>query len=368
MTQEDTPVRRRSVFKAGGVAFAASLGAGGALTESAAAGAVAGGPAASDLITRPVPRTGQRLPAVGLGTFMTFDTLPGAGRDHVREVLRRHWAGGGRVVDTSALYGASEANLGAAARQLGITERLFVANKVWATGEHLWDDSHAEHSLARSRRRLARQRPLDLLQVHSLVNVDVMVPLLHAWKQEGRIGHLGVTHHEAAYLPALTSWIRRGELDFVQVHYSMAFRGPERELLPAAAGEGTAVLVNMALEKGRLHQLVAGRPLPGFAAGLGITSWAQFFLKWVLGHPAVTCVLPATSRPEHVTDNLAAMRGPLPDAATRDRMSEYMATVPGFHEVSRAPWYPGRSYPGLVARSQAAIRARSPWWAPGPSA
>ncbi|GAA3393628.1 aldo/keto reductase [Cryptosporangium minutisporangium] len=357
-----TSTSRRSVLKAGALSAAAIAGAGWA----GAAPGHAAPPAASDLITREVPRTGERLPAIGLGTFMVFDTLPGTDLGPLRSVLQRHWAGGGRAVDTSALYGSAEQNLGRVARDLGLTERLFIADKVWATGEHLWDDGHAARSLTRSLQRLSRRKPFDLVQCHSLVNVDVLVPLFHAWKKEGRIRHLGVTHHESVYFPALASWIDRGELDTVQVHYSIAYRDAERQVLPAAAERGTAVLVNMALEKGRLHQLVQGRPLPGFARELGIQNWAQYFLKWVLAHPAVTCVLAGTSRADHAAENVGAMRGPLPDAATRDRMHAHLAALPGFDQVTRTPWYPGRRYPGLVARSQAAVRARSPWWPSGP--
>lgn len=150
-------------------------------------------------------------------------------------------------------------------------------------------------------------------------------------------------------------------MDFVQVRYSIAERAAEQRILPAAADRGVAVMVNMPLEKGRLHQLVGDRPLPGFAAELGIRSWSQYFLKWVISHPAVTVVLPATSVPDHLTDNMQACRGPLPDAAIRTRMVEHMQTVPGFDRVTGQPWYPGKTYPGVVNRAMAAVRARSSW-------
>lgn len=349
---------RRDVIRFGALGAAASV----------VAGPLAGGATAApaeprtDLIRRAIPGTDELLPAIGLGTFLTFDTLPGRSRSHVREVTRRFWQAGGRVFDTSALYGASEPNLGEVTAELGVNNRMFIANKVWSTGEYLWDDSHAERSLRRTVERLSRHRPIDVMQCHSLVNVDVVVPLLHAWKREGRIRYLGVTHHDPDYFGPLAKWVETGDLDFVQVHYSIHTRVAEERVLPAAADNGVAVLVNMPLEKARLHHIVAGRPLPAFAAELGIRTWSQYFLKWILGNPTVTCALPATSNPDHVLDNVGAMRGPLPDAAMRARMLEHMRTVPGFAEIATMPWYPGKSYSGLVPRAQARMRQRSPWW------
>ncbi|WP_052422886.1 aldo/keto reductase [Nonomuraea candida] len=354
-----TPTRRQLV-KAAGLG-ALPLGAAGTAGAAGAAGSAVVEP--DDLITRTVPSTNERLPAIGLGTFMTFDTLTGRGRERAREVVRRHWEAGGRVFDCSPLYGRSEANLGEIATGLRIDDRLFLAGKIWSTGDHLWDDGHAAGSLRRTVRRMSLDRPVDLMQCHSLVNVDVIVPLLHAWKKEGRIRHLGVTHHEPAYFPLVQSWVERGRLDFVQVHYSIATRAAEERLIPAAAANGTAVLVNMPLEKARLHHVVRGHRVPDFARELGITTWSQYFLKWVIANPAVTCALPATSDPAHVAENVAAMRGPLPDAATRARMVRHLEeSIPGFDQVTTMPWYPGKSYEGQVSRAQAAIRERSPWW------
>jgi diketogulonate reductase-like aldo/keto reductase len=298
------------------------------------------------------------VPGIGLGTFMTFDLVPGARREHIREIVRRFWEAGGRVIDTSPLYGSGEVSLGDAATSLGITDGLFVMNKLWTTGDYLADDSHAERSLQLSRERLWRER-VDVMQCHSLVNVDIIVPLLRRWKNEGRVRYVGVTHHEPAYFDALASWIERDAVDTVQLRYSIFSREAERRVLPAAAERGVAVLVNMPLEKGRLHQVVAGRPLPAFARELGIESWAEYFLKWVAAHPAVTCVLPATSNPAHVAENVRALRGPLPDEAMRERMRQHVAAFPGFAQLDArgaASWYPGKQYPGLVARAQQALR------------
>jgi diketogulonate reductase-like aldo/keto reductase len=310
------------------------------------------------LITKKIPRTGEVVPAIGLGSFLTFDVLPGQPRDHIREVIRRFWEGGGRVIDTSPLYGMAEINVGDFATALGTNDQMFIGNKIWSTGEYLADDSHAARSLEQSRQRLWRDQ-IDLMQCHSLVNVDVIVPLLRAWKKEGRIRYIGVTHHEPAYFGALAQWVEQGDVDFVQVHYSIHTRLAEERILPAAADRGTAVLVNMPLEKARLHKIVAGRPLPDFARELEIETWAQFFLKWVISHPAVTCAIPATANPEHLLENVAAMRGPLPDRDMRARMVRHMETIPGFDTLDEMPWYPEKAYPGVIGRAQRELRSRT---------
>jgi diketogulonate reductase-like aldo/keto reductase len=310
-----------------------------------------------DLIVRKIPKGEDVLPAIGLGTFMTFDLIPGARRDHLLEVTRRFWAAGGRVFDTSPLYGMAEVNVGQFASALDINDKMFVSNKLWATGEYLGDDRQGEDSLRLSRERLWRDK-IDLMLCHSLVNVDIMVPLMHAWKKEGRIRYLGATHYEVPYFEALAQWVEKGNLDVVQVHYSIATRQAEERIIPAAVDRGTAIAVNMPLEKARLHKLVEGRPLPGFAKEFGAETWSSFFLKWVISNPAITVALPATTNPDHLLENVAAMRGPLPDAAMRKRMVAHMETVPGFATVGDLPWYPGKAFPGVIAQGQAAIRSR----------
>jgi diketogulonate reductase-like aldo/keto reductase len=305
-----------------------------------------------DIIMRKIPRSGEMIPAIGLGTYLTFDVLPGQPRDHIREVLKRFWDGGGRVIDTSPLYGTGEISIGDFATALGIGEKLFITNKIWSTGEFLADDSHARRSLEQSMQRLWREK-IDVMQVHSLVNVDQILPVLQNWKKEGRIRYLGVTHHELPYFPALAQVVERGTLDFVQVHYSIQTRLAEERILPAALEKGTAVQVNMPFEKARLFKLVEGRPLPDFAAELGITNWAQYFLNWVISHPAVTCAIPATNNPEHQTQNIGALKGPLPDAEMRKRMVKHMETIPGFDKLHETPPYPGKTYNGVIRRAQA---------------
>lgn len=312
----------------------------------------------TDLITRKIPRTGEVLPAIGLGTYLAFDVLPGQPRDNIREVMQRFWDGGGRVIDTSPLYGTGEISVGDFATAFGITDKLFITNKIWSTGEFLADDSHARRSLEQSMQRLWREK-IDVMQVHSLVNVDQILPVLQNWKKEGRIRYFGATHHEVPYFPALAQVVERGNLDFVQVHYSIQTRLAEERILPAALDKGTAVQVNMPFEKARLFKLVEGRTLPDFARELGIANWAQYFLKWVISHPAITCAIPATSNPDHQSENIGALKGPLPDQEMRKRMLRHMESIPGFDKLHETPPYPGKTYNGIIRRAQSQRAAAS---------
>lgn len=310
-------------------------------------------------ITRRIGRTGRSVTALGLGTFLTFDLIPGDSRDRVREVVARYAAGGGGVIDTSPLYGSAEVSVGAFLAEMPEARDIFLANKIWSTGEYLGDTSHATASLEQSKLRVWRST-IDLMQCHSITNAGVVIPLLQAWKKEGQIGHVGVTHHESAYQPELTRFVERGEVDVVQTNYSIFNRAAEERLLPTAADQGVGVLVNLPLEKARLMHIVEGRPLPDFAQEFEAASWAQFFLKWVMAHPAVTCVLCGTSDPGHMSDNLGAMRGPLPDEAMRRRMVRHMETIPGFGSIGNMPWYPGKDalYHGQIRQAQSLARAR----------
>lgn len=186
------------------------------------------------------------------------------------------------------------------------------------------------------------------MQVHSLVNVDVMLPLLRAWKQEGKVRYVDITHHEPVYFAAIAQWIERENLDFVQVRYSIAQRQAEERIFPAAAERGVAVLANMPFEKARLFELVKGQPLPDFAREIGCENWAQFFLKYVISHPAGTAAIPATTNPDHVAQNMDALRGALPDQAMRARMVQHMESISGFDKVTQTSWYPGKQFNGLV--------------------
>jgi diketogulonate reductase-like aldo/keto reductase len=351
---------RRRLLQAGGIG-AAALGVGGLLASTERKGPLAPRTAADNVIMHTIPKSDVAVPAIGLGTFQTFDVIPQDARRDRLEVLRRFWAAGGRVVDVSPLYGLSEDTIASYAVPANIQNDLFITNKIWSTGAFLWDDSFADASLRSSMQRLSRTVPFDVMQCHSLINVETIVQIMHAWKAEGRIRRLGVTHYDPAYFGPLADWVQTGDLDFVQVRYSMAERRAEDRILPMAADLGVAVMINMPLEKARLHELVGYRPVPDFVADLGIETWAQYFLKWVISHPAVTVALPATANPAHLDDNMRAVLGELPDSAMRTRMLDYVQAIPGFSEVTKRPWYPGKHYPGEVNRAMAEIQSRTSW-------
>jgi aryl-alcohol dehydrogenase-like predicted oxidoreductase len=351
--------RRRFLGAMGVTAAGAAIAANATAQETTGGAAAPSAPAAGPVLTRTVPKTGEQLTALGLGTFLTFDRRPGEARDDLREVFRRYVEGGGRVVDTSPLYGSAEVSLGQFMTQAPETSGIFLANKIWATGEYLGDESHAEESFRQSRLRSWRDT-IDLMQCHSITNAQVVVPLLRSWKKDGLIRHVGITHHETSAHEALTRFIESGAVDFVQTNYSIFDRNAEQRLLPAAADNGVAILINLPLEKARLLKVVEGRPLPDFASEFGAKTWAQFFLKWVMAHPAVTSVLCGTSNPDHMSDNLQAMHGPLPDEAMRRRMVAHMETIPGFSSIATMAWYPGKEgmYSGLIRDAQANARSR----------
>ena len=258
---------RRNALKALGLGTAALATRG--LLQSAPALAES-----MDIVVKPIPRTGEMVPPIGLGTHMAFDVKPGKPREHLCEVMKIFYDGGGRVIDTSPLYGMAEVNIGDCATALGITRQLFIADKIWVTGEWLGDDSHAQQQLRRSMERLWRDQ-IDLMQCHSLVNARTVVRVMEEWKKDGRIRYLGVTHHQPSYFDLIAPWVEKGALDFVQVRYTLATRVAEERILPAAIDTGTAVMVNMPFEKARLFQIVKGQPLPDFASEIGATSWAQ---------------------------------------------------------------------------------------------
>jgi diketogulonate reductase-like aldo/keto reductase len=271
------------------------------------------------LLSRVIPSSGEQIPAVGLGTWQAFDVAEPARRAPLRDVLRRFVERGGRVVDSSPMYGAAEAAVGDLADELGVRDSLWIATKVWTTGRAA-GVAQMERSL-----QLLRGKRLDLLQVHNLVDWQTHLTTLRDWKAAGRVRYLGVTHYSASGHDALERVMRSEPLDFVQLNYSPAEREAERRLLPLARDRGIAVLVNRPLAQGGLLSRMRGRPLPPWAAEVDCASWAQLFLKWILAHPAVTCVIPATSRSPHLEDNMRAAVGRLPDAATRDRIAALLA-------------------------------------------
>lgn len=268
------------------------------------------------MITRPIPRTGEGLPVIGLGTWQTFDV--GAkvkARAPLRQVLGHLVDGGGRVIDSSPMYGRAEAVTGELVAEIRARDKTFLATKVWTTGR--------EQGIAQMRRSAAllRAEVIDLMQIHNLVDWRTHLATLRRMKEEGRIRYIGITHYTPSAFDALARVIdAEADIDVVQLCYSIATPDAEERLLPLAEARGVAVLVNRPFEEGALLRRLRQRPLPALATELGCRNWAQFLLKYVLGHPAVTCVIPATAKPEHMADNLAAGLGPFPDAALRHRM------------------------------------------------
>lgn len=277
---------------------------------------------AGGVIERRIPKTGEALPAVGLGTWQVFDVAGDAAETaKARDTLRAFVELGGRVVDSSPMYGSSEAVTGQLAAELGARAKLFVATKVWTTGKQA-----GIRQMEDSLRKLRVER-LDLMQVHNLVDADAHLATLREWKTSGRVRYAGVTHYHAGAHADLERFIKRGDIDFMQVNYSLAEPEAERRLLRAAAESGTAVIVNRPFAEGTMFRRVKGKPVPDWAKDIGCASWAQFFLKWILAQPAVTCVIPATRNPAHAADNLNAASGPPPDAAMRRKMSGYFHSL-----------------------------------------
>jgi aryl-alcohol dehydrogenase-like predicted oxidoreductase len=228
---------------------------------------------------------------------------------------------GGRLVDSSPMYGLAESVIGDVTTELGITQQLFLATKVWTSGRES-GIQQAQQSMSRM-----RTKKLDLLQVHNLLDVDTHLKWLHDWKQAGKIRYVGVTHYEAEAFPALEKYVTSGQVDFIQLNYSMAEREAENRMLPAAVASGTAVIVNRPFAQASLFDRVKGRPLPEWASEFDASSWAQFFLKYILANPAVTCVIPATRNLKHLADNMGAAVGKLPGEKTKQRMVAFLNTL-----------------------------------------
>lgn len=273
--------------------------------------------AAAPLIGRKVPRTGEAIPVIGLGTYIVLDVAPGAPeRAELKEVLTTFAAGGGKLIDSSPMYGRAEAVVGELTAATGLRDSLFLATKVWTSGRAS-GIRQMEDSL-----KLMRTRRIDLMQVHNLVDLPTHMKTLAEWKAAGTIRYLGITHYHSGAYRELEKLLKTRAYDFVQFNYSLAEREAEQRLLGVAAESGTAVIVNRPFAQGELFAKVKGRELPAWAAEFDCDSWAQFFLKYIVSHPAVTCVIPGTGKVRHMSDNLKAGAGRLPDERTRKRMAE----------------------------------------------
>jgi diketogulonate reductase-like aldo/keto reductase len=290
----------------------------------AMAGVAAGSafPQQRTMLSRPIPSTGEPLPVVGVGTWQTFDVgNDAAGRARLREVVQVFAQAGARVIDSSPMYGTSESVAGDLIRELAVRDRLFVATKVWTSGR-----AEGIRQMETSFQRLRVER-MDLMQVHNLLDVEVHTKSISQMKDKGRVRYMGITHYTSSAYAEVERWLKTGQYDFLQINYSLAEREAEKRLLPLAQELKTAVLINRPFAEGALFRKVKGRALPPWAAEIGVQSWAQYFLKWIVSHPAVTCAIPGTAKPEHMLDNLAAASGALADEATRRKMQAYFDSV-----------------------------------------
>jgi aryl-alcohol dehydrogenase-like predicted oxidoreductase len=277
---------------------------------------------AASMIRRPIPRGGESLPAIGLGTWQTFDVgADVAARSSLKRVLDEFVRLGGTVIDSSPMYGTSERVVGDLAAELNLRPKLFFATKVWTSGRDA-GVRQMEESF-----RLLRTDRMDLMQVHNLLDWRSHLATLRQWKEQKKVRHIGVTHYTAAAYDELARVLASADVDFVQLNYSVAEREAERKLLPVAADKGIGVLVNRPFAAGALFRKVRGKPLPSLAQDVGCVTWAQYFLKFIISHPAVTCAIPATDKVEHLIDNMQAGMEPLPDAAMRTRMADHIAKL-----------------------------------------
>lgn len=270
--------------------------------------------------TRAIPRTGERVPEVGLGTWQTFDVGPSKDeRAPLAAVLERFFAVGGRVIDSSPMYGRAESVAGELCKDLGVD--AFFATKVWTSGR---EEGRAQ--IAQSMRRLRLgDRPLDLLQVHNLLDLETHLPHLREIKDAGRVRHLGITHYAISRFPEMERLLKTKTFDFVQLPYSVRVREAETRLLQVARDTGTAVIVMRPFEEGSLFRAVGGREIPEWAREAGFASWAELFLAFILGHEAVTCVIPATSKVHHLEQNVRAGFGPTMNPEQRARLVRELA-------------------------------------------
>lgn len=272
------------------------------------------------LIKRPILGTSETLPVVGVGTWQTFDAPP-EGYGPLREVLSTLVDQGGTVIDSSPMYGKSEEVVGTLSTELNLNKKLFIATKVWIRGEKQGIGQMNE-SFAKLRR-----GQIDLMQIHNLVDWKNHLKTLTQWKAEGKIRYLGLTHYTDSEHGTLEEIIRKNRVDFIQVNYNLLDRHAENRLLPAARDLGVSILVNRPFEEGALFSRVSGKQLPPWAADFDCSSWGQFFLKYIISHPAVTCVIPGTSKVKHLLDNLGAGTGRLPDESQRTKMAEFVRNL-----------------------------------------
>ena len=293
-----------------------------------ASGAVLTGPIPTSaqktqtMLTRTIPVSGEKLPVVGLGSWQQFDVSSASEeRNPLKEVLKNMHHIGGKVIDASPMYGRAEQVIGDLTDEVKLNDKFFLATKVWTTGRQAGVDQMNE-SLRKMRR-----NTIDLMQVHNLQDWQTHLKTLKDWKSQGKIRYIGVTHYTDSAHAQLEQIVRSKSVDFVQFNYSIRSRNAEKSLLNAARDNGVAVIINEPFDQGALFRSVKGKELPAWAADYDIKSWAQFFLKYLLGNAAVTCVIPGTSDVKHLVDNMGAGFGRLPDEAGRKKMVEWITTI-----------------------------------------
>ncbi|MDX1707465.1 MAG: aldo/keto reductase [Desulfobacterales bacterium] len=273
-------------------------------------------------ITRPIPSSGEHIPVIGMGTSRTFDIGDDpTRRQQLAQVLQAFFDKGGTVIDSSPMYGSAEAVVGDLLKSVSNKQRLFAATKVWIYGKQ-----NGIQQMQESMRRMGVD-VMDLMQIHNLRDWKIHLPTLRHWKEEGKIRYIGITTSHGRSHAELEQIMRTEALDFVQFTYSIANRTVEERLLPLAADRGMATLINRPFQRGELFQKVKGKSLPDWSAEFDCRSWGQFFLKFVVSHPAVTCVIPATSKVHHMQDNMTAGFGRLPTEAMRRRMLDTLESL-----------------------------------------
>ena len=267
------------------------------------------------IMTKAIPSTGEAIPVIGVGTWQTFDvgTDPKA-RAPLREVLKLLDK---NIIDSSPMYGSSETVAGDLIAELGLRDKLFMATKVWTSGRDA-----GIRQMETSFKRLRVER-MDLMQVHNLVDVETHTKTLRQWKEQKRIRYIGITHYTSSAYAEVERALKTKQYDFLQINYSLGERESEKRILPLAQELKMAVIANRPFAEGALFRRVKGKPLPDWAKEYGIESWAQYFLKWIVSHPAMTCAIPGTGNPKHMQDNLGAGLGALPDEDARKRMTTY---------------------------------------------
>lgn len=270
------------------------------------------------MITRSIPSSSEQLPVIGLGTWQTFNVDTHSDNNNLKEVLHTLINGGGTLIDSSPMYGRSETMVGKLTEETSLHDKFFYATKVWTTGK-LEGIRQMEDSMKKM-----RCQTMDLMQIHNLVDWQTHLDTLQQWKEEGRIRYIGITHYTDSYHEALEEIITKHSIDFVQFNYSIFSRNAENRLLPAAAANGVATLINRPLGEGKHFQRVMHTPLPEWCKEAGIESWSQFFLKYIIAHPTVTCVIPATANPAHMLDNVKAGNGQQPDEQMLKKMAQFV--------------------------------------------